>query len=116
MLPIRSVPLLFVTVLFSALLLQLFLPWWIVVVIGFAAGLASSMPSWQKGLTVFAAIGLLWLGAALFITVTESAVLLPRIAALLQLPSTWMVFGVTVLIGAVPSSLAAVGASWLIIR
>ncbi len=116
MLPIRSVPLLFVIVLISALLLQLFLPWWIVVVIGLLAGMGSSIPTWKKGLTVFAAIGLLWLGAALFITFTESAVLLPRIAALLQLPSPWMVFGVTVLIGAVPSSLAAVGGSWLIIR
>ncbi len=107
---------LFVLVLLSVLLLQLLFPWWIVVVIGFAAGLASPLPAWKKGLIVFSAIGLLWLGAALFITFTESAVLLPRIAALLQLPSPWMVFAVTVLIGAVPSSLAAVGGSWLVIR
>lgn len=116
MLPFRSVSLLFVTVLLSALVLQLLLPWWIVVVVGFAAGLFSAMPAWKTSLAVFAAIGLLWLGAALFLAATESAVLLPRIAALLQLPATWMVFAVTVLIGAVPSSLAAVAGSWLIVR
>jgi len=116
MFPIRSATLLFLLVLLSALLLQFVFPWWIVVVIGFAAGLLSSLSPRKTSLVVFAAIGLLWLGAALFITLTESTVLLPRIAALLQLPSQWMVFALTVLIGAVPASLASLGSSWLIIR
>jgi len=116
MFPIRSAIPLFLLVLLSALLLQLVFPWWIVVVIGFAAGVLSSLPPWNKSLIVFAAIGLLWFGATLFITFTESAVLLPRITALLQLPSQWMVFALTVLVGALPASLASLGSSWLIIR
>ncbi len=114
--PVHTASLLFLTVLLGTLLLQLFFPWWIVVVIGLAAGIVSPLAPWKTGLIVFTAIGLLWLGAALLITFTESAVLLPRIAALLQLPSTWMVFALTVLIGAVPASLAALGSAWLIIR
>ncbi len=113
MFPIRSAILLFLLVLLSAFLLQFVFPWWIVVIIGFAAGLLSSLPPWKTGLVVFAATGSLWLGAALFITLTESPVLLPRIAALLQLPSAWMVFALTALIGAIPASLAASGASRL---
>ena len=114
--PVHTASLLFLTVILSALLLQLIFPWWIVVVIGFVAGVVSPLAPWKTGLIVFSAIGLLWLSAALLITFTESAVLLPRIAALLQLPSTWMVFALTVLIGAVPASLAALGSSWLTIR
>ncbi len=107
---------LFLFVLLSALLLQFILPWWIVVVVGCAAGFASSLPPWKNFAIVFAAIGLLWLLASLYITLTESAVLIPRIAGLLHLPQTWMVFALTVLAGALPASLAALGTSWLISR
>lgn len=110
---LRSVPLLFFLVLISALLLQLMFPWWIVVFIGLAAGLISAQPPWKNFAVVFAAIGLLWFGAALYITLTESAVILPRIADLLQLPYPWMVFAVTVIAGALPAALAAYGGSCL---
>ncbi len=113
---LRSVPLLFFLVLISALLLQLMFPWWIVVFIGLAAGLISAQPPWKNFAVVFAAIGLLWFGAALYITLTESAVILPRIAGLLQLPHPWLVFAVTVIAGALPAALAALGSSWLVVR
>lgn len=116
MLPHLSTHLLFVAVLVAAFLLQLFFPWWIVVAVGFAAGLASPLAPLKTGVVVFTAIALLWLGAAVYLSVTESAVLVPRMAALLQLPDGWMVFAATALVGALPSSLAAVGSRLLIER
>lgn len=113
---ISSISVLFLMVFFSSLLLQFYLPWWIVVVIGFTAGLISVRPAWQNVLIVFAGIGLLWLSASLYIALAESTVLLPRMAGLLQLPYTWMVYAATVLTGALPASLAALAGSWLILR
>lgn len=110
---IHSAPTLFILVAASALVLQLFSPWWIVVAIGFAAGLLSRFSPWKTFLIVFSAIGLLWLAVTLYLTATNSAVLIPRMAALLELPASWMVFALTILIGALPASLAALGASWL---
>ena len=104
---------LFLAVFFSAFLLQLILPWWIVVVIGIAAGVFSQKQPWHNFLIVFSAIGLLWLLIASYITLTNSAVLLPRISGLFQLPAVWMVYVVTILVGALPASIAALGASWL---
>lgn len=109
----NSVISIFLLVILSALLLQFFFPWWIVTVIGLAAGFISTMPARKTFFTVFAAIALLWLAMPVFITYTNSAVLLPRIAGLFQLSSTWMVFAITMLIGALPASIAALGASYL---
>lgn|GEM_PF-867526 len=110
---ISSLFVLFVLVFLSALLLQFYLPWWIVVVTGFMAGLLSTRAPWQNFLIVFSAIALLWLSASAVITLKESSVLLPRMAGLFQLPKPWMVFVLTALVGALPASLAALGSSWL---
>ena len=109
----KSPLLLYFSVMLASLLLQFILPWWIVVVTGFSAGCFSSLKPWKTTLIVFAAIASLWLSAALYISVTQSTVLLPRIAGLLQMPNTWMVYGLTVLVGSIPASLAALGASLL---
>ena len=111
---IRKSPiLLFLMVFFSALLLQFLLPWWMVVVIGLAAGMISTLSPWRTFLIVFVAIGSLWLLASLYLTFTHSSVLLPRMAGLLQLPTEWMIYLVTVLVGALPASFAALGSSSL---
>lgn len=104
---------LFLIVFISAFLLQLITPWWVVVVIGFATGIFSLRHHWYNFLIVFVAIGLLWLLASVYITLTNSPVLIPRIAGLFGLPSGWMVYGITVLTGALPAALATFGASLL---
>lgn len=104
---------LFLLVILSALVLQFIFPWWIVTVIGLAAGFISTMTARKTFFTVFAAIAVLWLAMSVFITYTNSAVLLPRIAGLFQLSNTWMVFAITILIGALPASIAALGSSYL---
>lgn len=112
--PFLSTRLLFVAVFAAAFILQLVFPWWIVVVVGLAAGLISPLPAWKSGFVVLFAIGLLWLGAAAYMAMTESAVLLPRMATLLYLPAGWMLFVATPLVGALPSALPAMGGRLLI--
>ncbi len=113
LLTLRSAFSLFAFVFLGALILQFLLPWWIVVVIGFIAGLIGDMPPRKIFVAVFCGIGFLWLAASLYLTLAHSAVLLPRIAGLFGLPAGWMVFVVTVLAGALPSSLAAIGGTYL---
>ena len=109
--PGSSAPTLFLLVMVSALVLQFFLPWWIVVVTGFGAGYISNLKPWKTSAIVFLAIGLLWLLFALYLSVLHSTVLLPRVSGLFQLPSKWMLFPVTFLVGALPASVAALGVS-----
>lgn len=108
--PGSSATALFVLVFLSALILQLFLPWWIVVVIGIGAGWISKLKPWQTSAIVFLAVGLLWVLFALYLSATHSTALLPRISTLFHLPSEWMLFPVTFLVGALPASVAAMGA------
>lgn len=104
---------LFLLVILSALLLQFIFPWWIVTVVGLAASFISTMSARKTFFTVFTAIAVLWAAMSLMITYANADALLPRIAGLFQLPSTWMIFVITVLIGASPASIAALGASFL---
>lgn len=104
---------LFLAVFASAFLLQFQLAWWIVVVIGFITGLVSFRKPWSNFLVVFTAVGLLWVLVPLYITLTQSPVLLSGIADLFGLPAGWLLFVVTALTGALPASIAALGASYL---
>lgn len=100
---------LFVSVLVSTVILQLFAPWWIVVGVGLAAGLVSPCRPGRTALLVAGAVALGWLGMAGYAALTTSAVLLPRVATLLQLPAPWTLYPVTALVGALPAGLAALG-------
>ncbi len=108
-----SAPKLFLSVVIATFLLQLFLPWWIVVPIGLTAGWFSRTSALQTAGIVFISVGLVWLLMSLYLSFTTSTVLLPRMAEMFQLPSVWMVFVVTVLVGAVPATLAAYGGAKL---
>ena len=100
---------LFLGVLVSALVLQLFVSWWIVVGVGLAAGLVSPCRPARTALLVAGAVALGWLGMAGYAALTTSTVLLPRVATLLQLPASWTLYPVTALVGALPAGLAALG-------
>ncbi|NBC01658.1 MAG: hypothetical protein GVY15_12475 [Bacteroidetes bacterium] len=104
---------LFVGVLVSALGLQLFAPWWLVVGVGLAAGLVSPCSPGRTGLLVAGAVALGGLGMAGYVALTTSTVLLPRVATLLQLPAPWTLYPLTALVGALPAGLAALGGALL---
>jgi hypothetical protein len=108
--PIRNILLL--TFLLTFILLWFF-PWWIVTIIGLISGAVSKSGPWQTFVVVATGAGMAWLLAALWVTQTNSTVLLPRIAEMFFLPSTSLVFALTALIAAIPSGLAAMGIIYL---
>lgn len=74
----------FIVILIASFLLQLFLPWWVVVIICFATcgfiGKTEKISFWQS----FLAVSLLWIGMALFKSIPNQNVLATRVAELLK--------------------------------
>lgn len=97
----------------TAFLLQWIFPWWIVVVIGLAAGYFGRLDPWQSFAAVLFAIGLVWLVMAVWLTLNGSGVLLPRLTILFRLPADWLVFVATVAVGSLPPAFAALGGAYL---
>lgn len=93
----------FIVIIIASFLLQLVLPWWIVIVVSFATcgliGKTGKISFWQP----FIAIAILWTGVALFKSIPNKNVLATRVAEMLSL-QFWPLL---VLVMALLSGLAA---------
>lgn len=90
----------FIIILVLSFLLQMVLPWWIVVIISFATcgliGKTGKIALWSP----FFAILLLWTGMALFKSLPNNNVLAIRVAQMLGVQAWWIVLALTALLGA----------------
>ncbi|CAM4395206.1 hypothetical protein SAMN06265348_11526 [Pedobacter westerhofensis] len=90
----------FLVILIASFLLQLVLPWWIIVIISFATcgiiGKTGKVALWHP----FFAILILWTAMALFKTIPNHNLLVTRIAQLFGLQAWWWILVVTAILGA----------------
>lgn len=90
----------FLVIIIAAFLLQLVLPWWIIVIISFATcgliGKTGKISLWSP----FFAILLLWTGMALFKSLPNNNMLALKIAEMLSVKSWILVLILTAVLGA----------------
>lgn len=95
----------FLIIIIASFLLQLVLPWWIVIVISFATcgilGKTSKISFWQP----FLAILLLWIGMALFKSIPNNNILATRVAEMLSVKQWPIVLAVTGILGGLVSGI-----------
>ena len=89
----------FLIIIIASFLLQMVLPWWVVIVISFAAcgilGKTGKIAFWHP----FFAILLLWIGMALFKSIPNHHILATRIAEMLKVQFWPLVLLITGLLG-----------------
>lgn len=90
----------FIVILIASFLLQMVLPWWVIVVISFATcgliGKTGKISLWSP----FLAILLLWTGMALFKSLPNDNILALRVAAMLGVSSWIWVLVLSSILGA----------------
>ncbi|MDR6784730.1 ABC-type multidrug transport system fused ATPase/permease subunit [Pedobacter africanus] len=90
----------FIVIVVLSFLLQMFLPWWIIVIISFATcgliGKTGKISLWAP----FFAILLLWTGMALFKSIPNNHILAQRVAQMVGAQSWLMVLLFTAVLGA----------------
>lgn len=90
----------FLVILIASFLLQLVLPWWIIVIISFATcgliGKTGKVSFWHP----FLAIALLWTGMAIFKSLPNHNLLATRVANMLGLHFWWLTLAASSLLGA----------------
>lgn len=90
----------FLIVLIAAFLLQLVLPWWVIVIVSFLVcallGKTGKIALWSP----FFAILLLWTGVALFKSLPNQNLMATRVAEMLGVNSWFLVLFLTALLGA----------------
>ena len=77
---------------FLSAVLQLFFPWWIVVIVSGIISFWSDYKPAKTFLTAFIAISGLWLTYALFIDIRTTAILSSKIAEVFAISSTMLLF------------------------
>jgi len=90
----------FIVILVASFLLQLVLPWWIVVIVSFAVcgliGKTGKISLWSP----FFAILLLWTGMALFKSYPNHHILASRVAEMFGVKAWWLILALTTIMGA----------------
>jgi hypothetical protein len=98
----------FLIILLASLLLQLFLPWWIIVIVSFITcallGKTGKIALWSP----FFAITCLWTGVALFKSLPNQNILVTRVAEMLGLQGWWLVLLFTVVLGGFVAAVSGV--------
>jgi len=98
----------FLVILIISFLLQLVLPWWIIVVISFATcgliGKTAKVAIWQP----FFAILILWTAMALFKTIPNQNLLVTRVAHLFGLQLWWWVLLISSLLGGFVAAISGI--------
>jgi hypothetical protein len=88
----------FLVILILSFLLQMVLPWWVIVIVSFATcgliGKTGKIALWSP----FFAISILWTGMALLKSLPNSNILAARVAGMFSLPYWWLVLLLTVLL------------------
>jgi len=96
----------FIVIIILSYLLQMFLPWWIVVVISFATcgiiGKTGKIALWSP----FFAILLLWTGMALFKSMPNNHILAGRVAQMFGVQAWWLILVLTSLLGGFVSAIS----------
>jgi hypothetical protein len=89
----------FLVIIIASFLLQMVLPWWVIIIISFATcgliGKTGKISFWQPFLAIF----VLWLGMALFKSLPNHNVLATRVAEMLSVKLWPLVLLITVLLG-----------------
>lgn len=100
----------FIAITVVAFILELFMPWWCIVIAAFAAGYAlKSKANFLAGLS---GIGLLWLIKAWMLDASASAPLAERVAAIFSLSKPLLIL-VTILLGGLVGGFAAMSGAAL---
>lgn len=90
----------FIVIIILSYVLQMVLPWWIVIIISFATcGLISKtgkIALWSP----FFAILLLWTGMALFKSLPNNNILAIRVAQMFGVQAWWLILALSALLGA----------------
>ncbi|MHA4894716.1 hypothetical protein ACXZ1K_08195 [Pedobacter sp. PWIIR3] len=90
----------FLVILIASFLLQMVLPWWVIVVVSFATcgliGKTGKIALWSP----FFAILFLWTGMALYKSLPNENVLAGRVAEMLGVKIWWIVLVLTAILGA----------------
>jgi len=96
----------FLIILIASFLLQMVLPWWVVVVISFAAcglvGKTGKIAFWSP----FLAILILWTGVALLKSIPNDNVLAMRVAEMFGVKLWWVILVLSALLGAAAAGLS----------
>ena len=98
----------FFLLLFLSWLLNFFLPWWAALIPAFFIGAWLLENSLSAFITGFLAVGFAWGLQALYIHISNEAILSSRIAEMMQVGSPYMVLLFTFLIGAVLGALGVI--------
>lgn len=96
-----------------ALVLQIFMPWWSIVLGAMAISFFTDQKPGKSFLNGFLGIFVLWAGWSGYIYLTQGQILASRIAELLGLPSDFLVILVTALVGALVGGTSALAANRL---
>jgi hypothetical protein len=85
----------FIVIVILCFLLQMVLPWWVIIVISFATcgiiGKTGKIAFWQSFLAIF----LLWIGYALFKSLPNDNILATRVAVMIGIKIWWILVLVT---------------------
>jgi len=96
----------FLVILIASFLLQMVLPWWIILIISFATcgliGKTGKLSIWSP----FFAILLLWTGMALFKSLPNHNLLAGRVAEMFGLQAWWIILVLSVLLGAFAAAIS----------
>jgi hypothetical protein len=99
--------LLFLLIALLSFILQLFLPWWIIAVVAFAAALWKAVSGSSAFWSGFLAVAVVWLLMAIFTHIRTDGILTSRIAALFNLPASFLLILITAIIGGLVGGMAA---------
>ena len=88
-------------------LLQLWLPWWTLVIPCLLISLVSSRSGLGAFFAGFLGIGILWLTYSLYIDWTTSSMLSQKVAMIFPGKSVWVIRGITALIGGLTGGFAS---------
>lgn len=90
----------FIVIIIASFLLQMILPWWIIVIISFATcgliGKTGKISLWAP----FFSILCLWTGMALFKSLPNNNILAGRVAEMFSVQTWWLILTITALLGA----------------
>lgn len=90
----------FIVIIIASFLLQMVLPWWIIVIISFVTcgliGKTGKIALWAP----FFAILLLWTGVALFKSLPNNNMLASRVAEMFGVQAWWLILALTAIVGA----------------
>jgi hypothetical protein len=98
----------FLFILIAAFFLQMIMPWWIIIVLSFAAcgliGKTAKISFWHPFLAIF----VLWLGIALFKSFPNHHILATRVAEMLGVKLWYVVLIITALLGGIAAAISGV--------